>query len=125
NPKNERCRVLGYVMRLMRALGGRIMDPWRLATKTQRRINLLAGTALASCVFAWLAGFGSTPVGNVSASIESARAVSIPERREPSLVVSTAPTATPKAIVVASAADNLELATATPSSPDKATDRAA
>ena len=101
------------------------MDPWRLATKAQRRINLLAGTALASCVFAWLAGFGSTPVGNVSASIESARAVSIPERREPSLVVSTAPTATPKAIVVASAADNLELATATPSSPDKATDRAA
>jgi len=101
------------------------MDPWRLATKTQRQINLLAGTALASCVFAWLAGFGSTPVGNVSASIESARAVSIPERREPSLVVSTAPTATPKAIVVASAADNLELATATPSSPDKATDRAA
>ena len=101
------------------------MDPWRLATKAQRRINLLAGTALASCVFAWLAGFGSTPVGNVSASIESARAVSIPERREPSLVASTAPTATPQAIVVASAADNLELATATPSSPDKATDRAA
>jgi len=102
------------------------MDPWRLATKAQRRINLLAGTALASCVFAWLAGFGSAPVGNVSASVENARAVSIPERREPSLVAITAPTDTPKAIVVASAAaDNLELATATPSSPDKATDRAA
>ncbi|MEH2548487.1 hypothetical protein V1283_005132 [Bradyrhizobium sp. AZCC 2262] len=102
------------------------MDPWRLATKAQRRINLLAGTALASCVFAWLAGFGSAPVGNVSASVENARAVSILERREPSLVASTAPTATPQAIVVASAAvDNLELAMATPSSPEKATDRAA
>ena len=35
------------------------MDPWRLATRAQRRINVLAGTALASCVLAWLAGFGS------------------------------------------------------------------
>jgi hypothetical protein len=101
------------------------MDPWRLTTKAQRRINLLAGTALASCVFAWLAGFGSSSVGNVSASVESARAVSIQERREPSLIASTALTHTPRAIVVASAADNLELATATPSSPEKATDRAA
>jgi len=102
------------------------MDPWRLATKAQRRINLLAGTALASCVFAWLAGFGSASVGNVSASVENARAVSIQERREPSLIASTAPTNTPRAIVVASAAgDNLELAKATPSAPEKATDRAA
>src|SRR6185369_12771380 len=113
-------------MRLMRALGGRIMDPWRLATKAQRRINLLAVTALASCVFAWLAGFGSASVGNVSASVENARAVSIQERREPSLIASTAPTNTPRAIVVASAAvDNLELAKATQSAPEKATDRAA
>ena len=102
------------------------MDPWRLATKAQRRINLLAGTALASCVFAWLAGFGSASVGNFSASVENARAVSIQERREPSLIASTAPTDTPRAIVVASAAaDHLELATAAPSSPEKATDRAA
>jgi hypothetical protein len=102
------------------------MDPWRLATKAQRRINLLAGTALASCVFAWLAGFGSTSVGNVSASVENARAASILEHREPSLIASTAPADTPQTIVVASAAvDNLELATATPSSPEKATDRAA
>ena len=102
------------------------MDPWRLATKAQRRINLLAGTALASCVFAWLAGFGSASVGNVSASVENARAVSIQERREPSLIASTAPTNTPRAIVVASAAvDNLELAKAAPSAPEKATDRAA
>ena len=102
------------------------MDPWRLATKAQRRINLLAGTALASCVFAGLAGFGSTSVGNVSASVENARAVSIQERRELSLVASTAPTNTPQAIVVASAAtDTLELATATPSAPEKAADRAA
>jgi hypothetical protein len=101
------------------------MDPWRLATKAQRRINLLAGTALASCVFAWLAGFGSASVGNVSASVENARAVSIQERREPSLIASTAPTNTPQTIVVASAAgDNLELAKATPSAPEKATDRA-
>jgi hypothetical protein len=102
------------------------MDPWRLATKAQRRINLLAGTALASCVFAWLAGFGSASVGNVSASVENARAVSIQERREPSLIASTALSNAPQAIVVASAAaDNLELATATPSSPAKTTDRAA
>jgi hypothetical protein len=102
------------------------MDPWRLATKAQRRINLLAGTALVSCVFAWLAGFGSASVGNVSASVENARAVSIQERREPSLIASTALTNTPQTIVVASAAgDNLELATATPSAPEKATDRAA
>jgi hypothetical protein len=102
------------------------MDPWRLATKAQRRINLLAGTALASCVFAWLAGFGSASVGNVSASVENARAVSIQERREPSLIASTALTNTPQTIVVASAAgDDLELATATPSAPEKATDGAA
>ncbi len=102
------------------------MDPWRLATKAQRRINLLAGTALASCVFAWLAGFGSASVGNVSASVENARAVSIQERREPSLFASTALTNTPQTIVVASAAgDDLELATATPSAPEKATDGAA
>ena len=101
------------------------MDPWRLATKAQCRINLLAGTALASCVFAWLAGFGSASVGDVSASVENARAVSIQERREPSLIASTALTNTPQTIVVASAAgDNLELATATPSAPEKATDRA-
>ena len=39
------------------------MDPWRLTTTAQRRINALAGMALASCVFAWLAGFGSASVG--------------------------------------------------------------
>jgi hypothetical protein len=100
------------------------MDPWRLTTKAQRRINLLAGTALASCVFAWIAGFGSSSVGNVSASVENARAVSILERREPSLIASTALTNTPQTVVGASAAvDNLELATATPSAPEKATDR--
>ncbi|HZY11506.1 MAG TPA: hypothetical protein VFE89_01900 [Beijerinckiaceae bacterium] len=97
-----------------------------MATKAQRRINLLAGTALASCVFAWLAGFGSASVGNVSASVENARAVSIQERREPSLIASTALTNTPQAIVVASAAgDNLELAKAALSSPDKAPNRLA
>ena len=34
------------------------MDPWRLTTSAQRRVDALAGTALASCVLAWLAGFG-------------------------------------------------------------------
>jgi len=74
------------------------MDPWRLATKAQRRINALAGTALASCVLAWLAGFGSAPIKHVGASIETTRAaaiestsaVSIVERSEPTVITSAA-----------------------------------
>src|SRR6185295_16607350 len=92
------------------ALGGRIMDPWRLATPAQRRINFLAGSALASCVFAWLAGFGSTSIGDsVAASIENAGGKSIVERHE----------ATPIASTVANAA--IGGATAV-SVPEKATD---
>ena len=88
------------------------MDPWRLATKAQRRINVLAGTALASCVLAWLAGFGSAPIKHVGASIETTRAaaiestsaVSILERSEPTVITSAAaPTEPPQKIVLASA----------------------
>jgi hypothetical protein len=88
------------------------MDPWRLATKAQRRINALAGTALASCVLAWLAGFGSAPIKHVDASIENTRAaaiestsaVSIVERSEPTVITSAAaPTEPPQKIVLASA----------------------
>src|SRR5437660_1386411 len=102
------------------------MDPWRLATKAQRRINTLAGLALASCVLAWLAGFGSAPIERVSASAENAGAVSILERREPSLIASTALTDMPQAIVAANAAvSSLEVAAATQSAPEKATDTTA
>jgi hypothetical protein len=61
------------------------MDPWRLATKAQRRINLVAGTALASCVLAGLAGFGSASTAHISASVEHAGAKLIVERHEPPL----------------------------------------
>ena len=59
------------------------MDPWRLATKAQRRINALAGTALASCVLAWLAGLGSAPIQHVSAAVERTGAVPAVERSTP------------------------------------------
>lgn len=49
------------------------MDPWRMASKAQRRINALTGTALASCVLAWLAGFGSPSIEPAHASAENAR----------------------------------------------------
>jgi hypothetical protein len=102
------------------------MDPWRLATKAQRRINFLAGSALASCVFAWLAGFGSASTQHIGASIENAGAKSIVERHEPSLVASTEPTVTPQATVVANAAiGGVEMATAAVSPPEKATDATA
>src|SRR5437868_182174 len=102
------------------------MDPWRLATKAQRRINILAGLALASCVFAWLAGFGSAPIERVSASAENAGAKSIVPRHEPSLVASTEPLVIPQATVVANAAiGDVEMAAATQSAPAKATDTTA
>ena len=60
------------------------MDPWRLETKAQRRINALAGVALASCALAWLAGLGSASSGNAStASNENAGAKPIVERHDP------------------------------------------
>ena len=80
------------------------MDPWRLTTRAQRRINALAGLALASCVFAWLAGFGSASTEHIAASIENAGAKSIVARHEPSLIESTEPAVIPLATVVANAA---------------------
>jgi hypothetical protein len=84
------------------------MDHWRLATKAQRRINALAGTALASCVLAWLAGFGSAPIQQVSAAVERTGAVPSVERRAPAAVANAtpkdiAPTETAQKIVLASA----------------------
>jgi hypothetical protein len=84
------------------------MDPWRLATKAQRRINALAGTALASCVLAWLAGLGSAPIQQVSAAVERTGAVPAVERSAPAIVVNVTPAdppqiETPQKIVLASA----------------------
>jgi D-alanyl-D-alanine carboxypeptidase len=92
------------------------MDPWRLATKAQRRINLLTGVALSSWVLVWLASPGAAPIERVSASvknagasIESAEAASTAERKETSRIASaepvvTPPVITPPAIALASAA---------------------
>ncbi|WP_225677747.1 peptidase M15 [Bradyrhizobium hereditatis] len=84
------------------------MDPWRLATKAQRRINVVAGLALASCGLAWLAGLGSAPIQQISAAVERTAAVPTVERPGPSLITSPAPTDTPQAdapqrVVLASA----------------------
>lgn len=84
------------------------MDHWRSATKAQRRINALAGTALASCVLAWLAGLGSAPIHQVSAAVERTGAVPSLERRAPAPIANAAPkdfapAGTPQKIVLASA----------------------
>ena len=80
------------------------MDPWRLATKAQRRINLVAGTALASCVLAWLTGFGSASTAHVSASVEHTSAKLIVERHdEPALLARSEPTNRSQIIALASA----------------------
>jgi hypothetical protein len=102
------------------------MDPWRLATKAQRRINFVAGLALASCGLAWLAGFGSASTLHISASVENAGAKLIVARHEPSPVASTEPTAIPQATVVANAAiGDVEMATAAEATPQKTTDTTA
>jgi hypothetical protein len=102
------------------------MDPWRLATKAQRRINFVAGLALASCGFAWLAGFGSASTQHISASVENAGAKLIVARHEPSLVASIEPTVIPQATVVANAAiGDVEMATAAEATPQKTTDTTA
>jgi hypothetical protein len=102
------------------------MDPWRLATKAQRRINFVAGLAFASCVLAWLAGFGPASTQHIGASVENAGAKSIVERHEPSPVASTEPMAMPQATVVANAATgDVEMATAPEATPQGATDTTA
>jgi hypothetical protein len=98
------------------------MDPWRLATRSQRRINTLAGLALASCVLAWLAGLGSASTGRIGASVENAGAKPIVERHEPALLARTELTNIPQVIALASAAiGDVDVATATVSVLDKAT----
>ena len=102
------------------------MDPWRLATKAQRRINAVAGMALASCVLVWLTGFGSTSTQHIGASAENASTKSIVERHEPTLIASTETTAIPQATVVANAAiGEVAMATAAEATPQKATDTTA
>src|SRR5437879_8867337 len=102
------------------------MDPWRLATKAQRRINFVAGLALASCILAWLAGFGSASTQHIGASVENAGAKAIVERHEPSPVASTEPMAMSQATVVANAAAaDVEMATVPEATPQKATDATA
>ena len=102
------------------------MDPWRLATKAQRRINALAGMALESCVLAWLTGFGSASTQHIGASFENAGTKSIVERHEPPLLTSTETTAIPQATVVANAAiGDVAMATASEATPQKATDTTA
>lgn len=75
------------------------MDPWRSETKAQRRINTLAGVALASCALAGFAGLGSASSGNSrTASTENVSAKPIAERHD-----SSARTRIPQVIALASA----------------------
>ena len=80
------------------------MDPWRLATKAQRRINAVAGVALAGCALTGLASFGSAPHGSTpAAAIENAGAKLIVERHEPSPPAQAERTNVPQVITLASA----------------------
>jgi hypothetical protein len=88
------------------------MDHWRLATKAQRRINALAGTALASCVLAWLAGFGSAPIHQVSAAVERTGALPSVELRAPAPVASATPKDAAKDIAPTETAQKIVLASA-------------
>jgi hypothetical protein len=102
------------------------MDPWRLATKAQRRINAIAGLALASCVLAWLTSLGSASTGHIGASVENAGVKSIVERHQPALIASPEPAITPQSTVVANAATgDVVTATAGEAPPHKATDTTA
>ncbi|WP_156795854.1 D-alanyl-D-alanine carboxypeptidase family protein [Bradyrhizobium icense] len=113
------------------------MDPWRLATTAQRRINVLLGLALASWILVCLAGFDSAStervsasvvsasIKNADASIENADAPSIVERQEPSLIATAEPTRTPPVIALASAAiDAIDVPIPTASVIEKAPDAA-
>ncbi len=98
------------------------MDPWRLTTKAQRRINAVASVALTSCALAWLAGFSLASSGNTgAASIENAGAKSIVERHDPPLVARTERTNIPQIIALASASiGDVDIAPAALSLLDKA-----
>ncbi len=93
------------------------MDPWRLETKAQRRINALAGVALASCALAGLAGLGSASSGNArTASTENVSAKPIVERHD-----SFARARIPQVIALASASiGDVDVAPAASSRMDKA-----
>ena len=93
------------------------MDPWRLETKAQRRINALAGVALASCALAGLAGLGSASSGNArTASTENVSAKPIVERHD-----SPARTRIPQVIALASASiGDVDIAPTALSKMDKA-----
>ena len=80
------------------------MDPWRLATTAQRRINALAGLALASCAVVWFASLGSASNGNTSApSIDNTGAKPVVERHDASPPVHAEPANAPQLITLASA----------------------
>jgi hypothetical protein len=93
------------------------MDPWRLATKAQRRINALAGLALGSCALVGLAGLGSASSDNArTASTESVGAKPIVERH-----ASSVRTRIPQVIALASASiGDVDIAPAALSKLDKA-----
>jgi hypothetical protein len=97
------------------------MDPWRLKTKTQLRINALAGVALASCVLAGLAGLGSNSSENTRAdSIDNVSAKPIVERHD---TLAHARTRFPQVMAFASASiGDVDIA---PSGPGKASAAAA
>ncbi len=94
------------------------MDPWRLETKAQRRINAFASVALASCALAWL-GLGSASSGNIrTASTENTGAKPIVERHEASAPLRTK---IPQVIALASASiGDVEIAPVALSRLDKA-----
>ena len=74
------------------------MDPWRSATKAQRRINTFAGLAVASCV---LAGFGWAARSNHGAPPSEVK--TLVERHDPSLSARAGRTSLPQVIALASA----------------------
>ncbi len=98
------------------------MDPWRLTTSAQRRINALAGVALTSCALAWLAGLSFASSGNTgAASTENAGAKSIVERHDPPPVARAERTNIPQVIALASASiGDVDIAPAALSPLDKA-----
>lgn len=91
------------------------MDPWRLATRAQRRINTLAGLAVASCV---LAGFSWAASSNHDTSPSEMK--SIVERHDTSLPARAGRTILPQVIALASASiGDVDIAPAALSRPGK------
>jgi hypothetical protein len=103
------------------------MDPWRLATTAQRRINALAGLALASCAVVWFASLGTASNGNTSAaSIDNTGAKPIVARHDASPPVHPEPANAPQLFTLASASTaDVEVAPPSISRLDKASATAA